>query len=237
VNALRDRQRGTEILDDPDVPAEVITRSMADVALANTLFGGTHAAMSELRNALGAAGQPCSLLDVGTGRGDIATRARLVARRRGVDLWTVGIDMAEPLVAAHRHANSAVVRGDALALPFASDSVDIVLCSQLLHHFVFDDAVKLVREMDRVARATVIICDLRRSVFAVAGLWAASFPLRFHPVSRHDGMVSVMRGFVERELADIVEAAVGQRPRVRKRLGFRLTTKWAPADISARSSR
>jgi len=120
------------------------------------------------------------------------------------------------------------VRGDALQLPFRDRSVDIVMCSQVLHHFRANDAVALVCEMNRVARLSVVISDLRRSWLAASGLWAASFVLGFHPVSRHDGVVSVMRGFVCVELADIVEAAIGVRPAVRRRPGFRLTTRWKP---------
>jgi hypothetical protein len=69
---------------------------------------------------------------------------------------------------------------------------------------------------------------LRRSVMAATGLWIGSFLLGFHPVSRHDGVVSVMRGFLPAELAEIVFRATGQRPRVNRRLGFRLTTSWVP---------
>ena len=82
--------------------------------------------------------------------------------------------------------------------------------------------------MNRVARHRVVISDLRRSFLAAAGLWLGSFPLGFHPVSRHDGVVSVMRGFLPFELADIVERATGRRPAVVRRLGFRLTTSWTP---------
>jgi hypothetical protein len=38
----------------------------------------------------------------------------------------------------------------------------------------------------------------------------------------------VMRGFVPAELADIVEAATGHRPKVSRHAGFRLTTSWQP---------
>jgi hypothetical protein len=66
---------------------------------------------------------------------------------------------------------------------------------------------------------------------AAAGLWLVSFPLRFHAVSRHDGVVSVMRGFTAGELADTVKQAVSKKPIVHRRLGFRVTTSWAPVDL------
>jgi ubiquinone/menaquinone biosynthesis C-methylase UbiE len=111
---------------------------------------------------------------------------------------------------------------------FADDSIDLVMCSQVLHHFVGHDAEVLLREMNRVARIRVIVCELRRSWVAAAGLWLASFPLGFHAVSRHDGVVSVMRGFTAGELSDTVHQAIAWRPLARRRRGFRVTTSWAP---------
>lgn len=222
------RLRGTEILDDPGVSADLMNRSMSDVARANVLFGGRRAALAELRPVLESMGKRGSMLDVGTGRGDIPAAAKVVAANLGLNLWTVGFDLSLPLVAENREANDVVARGDALSLPFETGSVDVALASQMLHHFQFDDAVKVVREMNRVARERVIISDLRRSLFAAAGIWMASFPLGFHPVSRHDGIVSVMRGFLPDELSTIVKEATGIIPRIRHRIGFRLTASWTP---------
>jgi hypothetical protein len=62
----------------------------------------------------------------------------------------------------------------------------------------------------------------------MAGFWLVSFPLGFHRVTRHDGVVSVSRGFTVEELAHLVMAATGVAPHVRRRLGFRLTARWTP---------
>ena len=205
-----------------------MTRSMKDVARSNILFGGRRAALAELLPVLQQMPGRGDMLDIGTGMGDIPVAAKKLADSLGVKLRTIGIDTSPPLIALQRGSMDGVVRGDALALPFSDRSVDVVLASQVLHHFQADAAITLVREMNRVARTRVVISDLRRSRIAAAGLWLGSFPLGFHPISRHDGVVSVMRGFVPAELADIVEAATGQRPEVHRRLGFRLTTSWNP---------
>ncbi len=222
------RTRADEILDDPGVTPELITRSMRDVARANILFGGTRAAMAELRPAFAAMSSPIDLLDVGTGLGDIPAAAKRLARTMGLELRTIGIDRSLPLIALQRGLTDAVLGGDAFALPFRNRSIDVVMASQVLHHFPPELAVVFVRELSRVATKRVVISDLRRSLVAAAGLWLGSFPLGFHPVSRHDGVVSVMRGFLPAELAEIVQEATGQRPTVRRRLGFRLTTSWDP---------
>ena len=224
------RKRGLEILDDPGVDPEVVTRSLADVVRANSLFGGLSSAIDELREALKETPSQATLLDVGTGLGDIPCRARQVARQIGIDLTTVGLDSALELARASRSVLSLAVCGDALRLPFADHSIDIVMCSQVLHHFAGSDALELLREMNRVARVRVIVSDLRRSWVAAAGLWLASFPLRFHAVSRHDGVVSVMRGFTPEELVDTVREAVARKTVVRRRHAFRVTTSWTPVD-------
>ena len=228
VRPIIARRRGVEILDDPNVDPAVMTRSMADVELANRLFGGADAALSEIRDTLAELPKCASLLDVGTGTADIPAAARKLAGDNGITLTTVGFDTSEVLLQQHRQRSDSVVLGDALALPFRDSSIDLVTCSQVLHHFTEADARRLITEMNRVARTRVVISDLRRSVIAAGGLWLASFLLRFHPVSRHDGVVSVMRGFVSSELSDLVLSAVGQKPVVKNRRGFRVTTSWKP---------
>ena len=70
------RRHGVEILDDPAIDPDVRVRSLADVARANALFGGTRAVLAELDLALRAlAAREATLLDVGTGLGDIPRRA------------------------------------------------------------------------------------------------------------------------------------------------------------------
>ncbi len=223
------RRRGVEILDAPDVDPDLMTRSLADVARANALFGGLSSALDELKETISALPRCATLLDVGTGMGDIPCHARKLAQQSGVDLTTIGLDSALELTRASRQVVSFAVCGDALRLPFADRSVDVVMCSQVLHHFAGTDAVTLLREMNRIARVRVIVSDLRRSWIAAAGLWLVSFPLRFHAVSRHDGVVSVLRGFTPEELEDTVNDAVARKPVVHRRRGFRITASWAPA--------
>jgi SAM-dependent methyltransferase len=226
------RRRGHEYLDDPTLDPRVAARSLSDVARSNALFGGRQAVIDELDGELARAAaegrRQLTLLDVGAGLGDIAQAVAHRASQHGVTLTTVGLEMSGPLAQLARAGTSHAVAADARALPFASDAIDLVFCSQLLHHLDDTDAMIVVREMQRVARRRVVIADIRRSRMAAVLLWLVSFPLRFHPVSRHDGVLSVFRGYTADELRLLVSSATGQAPLARRRLGWRVTASWTP---------
>src|SRR5262245_39737309 len=135
-----ERRRGVEFLDFDRDPA-LQRRSHKDIALANRLFGGIHAVQTELGSWLSRSGSTASLLDVGTGTGDIPERLRKHALADGVTLEVFGLDPRVELVKATREFPVAGIAGDALALPFASGAFDFVVASQVLHHFAHDEAV------------------------------------------------------------------------------------------------
>lgn len=201
---------------------------MADLPRSNALFGGARIVRRALADVWPALPPRATLLDVGTGLGDLAAAAKRWARDAGVELSTVGFDVSAELLAEAASRLGATAAGDARDLPFGDASVDVVVCSQLLHHFPEPEIGEVLRELHRVARLRVIVSDLRRSWLAAAGIWLASFPLGFHPVSRHDGVLSVLRGFTGRELGAHVIRAVGVAPTVRRRFGWRLTAAWSP---------
>src|SRR5262245_17246115 len=204
------RQRGIEILDDPATPPQIRDRAMADLVRSNTLLGGSRAAMQALRPVIAALPSPAVLLDVGTGMADIPAHAAREASRLGKQLTTVGIDAADSLLRhARRRLTGGAVVANALRLPLADGSVDVVLCSQLLHHFEDGDAVRLIAELHRITRRYVVISDVQRSWLAVAGWRLVSHALLFHEVTRHDGVTSVMRGFTVEELRSLVVRGAG----------------------------
>ena len=222
-----------EILDDPATDPALRARSIGDVARSNRLLGGTRAVLAELARLFPTLGTSATLLDVGTGMADIPRQARDRARARGLALRTLGLDEAASLSVAARTSLDDSLCGDVRALPLATASVDVVTCSQLLHHFADGEIPVVLRELDRVSRGWVVVSDLRRSWIAALGFWLVSWPLRFHRVTRHDGAVSVLRGFTVDELARHVQAATGQRAEVRRHLGYRLTATWQSRSAAA----
>lgn len=219
-----------ELFDDAAGDAATALASLRDIARANRFLGGAAAALERLETFFRAAprGATLTLLDVGTGLGDIPRAARRRAARAGVRLRIIGLER-HAAAARHLAADGATtaLRADAALLPFRSGSVDLVLCSQLLHHFQGEAVTRILGEMGRVARTAVVVADLRPSPVAAAGVWLASFALRFHPVSRRDAVTSVRRGFTPEALR-LACARAGAAADVRTHPGYRVTAAWRP---------
>lgn len=245
------RSRDLEILDHglvdgAPVPADVLARSLAHVEAVDRWLGGARALKAALARRLPPGG-PVRLLDVGTGNGRLLRRVARghhrpdrPCRALGIELdpASVRIAASESRAAESRAAETpsrrreepvSFVRGDALRLPLADDSVDVAICVLTLHHFDDDTAVAVLGEMARVARSAVVVSDLRRSVPAWIGarLLAATV-WRSNPVTRHDGPLSVLRAFTTGELADLARAAGLRRIAVRRAPLFRLILEAVP---------
>src|SRR2546425_681431 len=218
---------GSETLDGRACPDRVARATLRDIAVSNTLFGGRAAVAFGVDALLsvGRASRPLTVLDVGAGSGDIAA---FLARRgapHGVPLQPVALDSHRAATRLCRDAGVPSLLADVWALPFAERSVDIVVASQLLHHFSRPAAVRLLIALQRTARVGVVIADLYRARAAALGIWLASFALAFHPVTRQDGVTSVRRGFTIPELEALLLAA-GIRTPVYRRPGYRVVAAW-----------
>jgi Methyltransferase domain len=224
---LRVSSLGTELLDNPGADPATVKRSLRNVARANRWFGGAAAARYGLGLLLGglAPGRPLTLLDLGTGAGDLPRRAVGWARRRGHLLRPLGLELSRPAAALAVRAGVPCAVACAGAPPLRERSVDIVLVSQVAHHFASESAMRLFHTCDALARVGVVIADLRRGRLAPLAFWVGATALGFDPVTKADGLTSIRRGYTAGELRDLLLAA-GIRARVARRPGYRLVATW-----------
>lgn len=221
---------GTEVLDDPRAEPQLVRATLADIARINALFGGTRAVVDALEPFFRTArGGRWTLVDVGTGQGDIPRAAAATARRHGLALTLVGIERIPAAARAARAAGLATVLADGSELPVRPRSVDVVIASQVLHHLPREVAVRWIAAFDRLARRAVVLADLRRSRLAMAGIWIASLALGFSRVTRHDAVVSLRRGYTVGEFNEMLREA-GVPAVARYRPGFRIVAAWEPSD-------
>lgn len=227
--SLATRVHGEERMDAPDVDPAELDRSLADLRRVNRWLGGTRVVVHHLTRLLaGTPPGPVEVLDVATGSGDVPRTLVEWGRSRGRAMRVVATDVhAGTLAHARRYlhdvAGVRVEAADARDLPYDDGSFDIALCSTALHHFRDDDAVRVVHELARVSRIGFIVNDLERSRGALWGVrLLAATVWRSHPVTRHDGPLSVRRSFTARELRDLARRAGVAHARVHRHLPFRL---------------
>jgi ubiquinone/menaquinone biosynthesis C-methylase UbiE len=211
-----------ELMDEPVDDLDELAENLRDVAFANARLGGTAPVVRALRR-LGAR----SVLDVGSGAGDVALALVRDGAQRGVDVHVTCLDRSEQMLGiAQRETGGGpgldFVRADGASLPYPDGAFDVVTCTLALHHFDPDAATVLLRELRRVARASPVVCDLRRSPIAYAAAWLWSRTSR-NRLTRHDAPLSVRRAYTPREVRTLAQAAGWRSPCVRNEPYFRLT--------------
>lgn len=228
------RTAGAERMDEPDQDPAELGRSLVDLQHVNRWLGGYRVVLHHLQKLVARHPRPSyRVLDVATGSADIPLKVAAWARAKGIRMQIVATDNhATTLSYARRHAaGDADVRvepADALHLPYADDAFDFAVCSTALHHFdARADLLRVLGEMHRVSRIGGIVNDLRRSRPAYVGarLLAATF-WRRHPVTAHDGPLSVRRAFTTAELADLARAAGLPGARAHRHEPFRVALVW-----------
>jgi|ERR1051326_8704739 SAM-dependent methyltransferase len=189
-----------ELLDtDAGTPREVET-SIVDLRMFNRAFGGVRAMSSVLQRVAQQRGlKELSWVDVAGSEGFVAMQTRKALARRGTIVHPVVLDRAP----THMDGQLPAVCGDALALPFADDSFDVVGCSLFAHHLEPDELVRFAREGLRVARHAFLIHDLVRHPAHLA-LSYLGFPLYRSRLTRHDAPASVRRAYTAEEIQDIL---------------------------------
>jgi ubiquinone/menaquinone biosynthesis C-methylase UbiE len=229
------RREFPEFLDTPGQDPQELWGLLQDIRRTNRRFGGDRLILGYLRRFLPALpGHPLRLLDVATASADIPCAIASWARALKVPMRITALDMSADILAhAGRDAGGfpeiTLMRGDARALPFPDQTFDVVICGLALHHFTFADGITVLREIDRVTRGAFVINDIVRSWAAYAGAWLDTRLLTRNRLSRHDGPLSVLRAFTERELREMATEAGLRNAAVHRHPVFRVALVRGPS--------
>ena len=203
------RVTSVELLDQGVGSLEEIRGNLGDLWRVNRYLGGVSNNLRLLRRFCRHTGKRrVRVLEVGAGDGRLAARLRQELRKQGIDADFFVLDCQLSHLLAGRPDTQEVhpVVADALALPFAQSTFDIVTCNLFLHHFSGARALRLLSTLASVAREAVLINDLRRH-------WLPYWFVRLTPwlwrveMSRLDGMASARQAYTRTELVELASAA------------------------------
>lgn len=222
-----------EFLDTPGQDRVELAGLLNDIRRTNLRFGGYPLVLGYLHHFLPhLSRRPITLLDVATASADIPRVIATWARNHNLPMRIVGLDFSEEILDLARsgiasYSEVTLLRGNALALPFPDDAFDVVISGLALHHFTFDEAIRVLREIDRVARGGFVINDVDRSWGAYFGALLDTRFLTRNRLARHDGPLSVLRSFTVPEVRAMVRAAGIDGVDIRRHPWFRIAiVRW-----------
>lgn len=201
-------QRSTELerIDTGDYTPEEYATFLREIAFINRYFGDGRALKKTLLTEIEEkALKEFSVVDVGCGSGELLRMIAEFADKTGRKASLTGIDLS-PISSATTQIESigfsgiVSVQGDALKLPFTDGAFDYAISSLFFHHLTDEQIVIALQEMSRVTRRGIFVIDLHRDVIAFIGYKILCAVFRISTLVRHDGSLSIRKGFRTEEL-------------------------------------
>jgi ubiquinone/menaquinone biosynthesis C-methylase UbiE len=199
-------QKAAELLDRPDNSDKDVRENLRDLERLNRYVGGVRTVLAHLGRMVGEHPQgPLTILDIATGSADIPRAICRWARKRERAVAIEAVDQSDQVLAAATEwsidfPEIRLRRVQAPLLPYSDRSFDYVISSLFFHHLNEAEGTLLLREMARVARRGLLVNDLLRSRLACLLTAITTRLLSGNRLTRHDGPISVLRGFRPQEL-------------------------------------
>jgi 2-polyprenyl-3-methyl-5-hydroxy-6-metoxy-1,4-benzoquinol methylase len=212
---MLNRRYDVEIMDDFSIQDKRIDDALDELKIINTFLGGkrtTRKAFALIRKKKNLF-SPFTVLDVGAGGADVFDNEK--------NTITALDKNHRSCFYLQQHTHISVVCGDAMMLPFKEKSFDIVHASLFLHHFTEQDVVLLLQSFQKISNHAVIVNDLRRSIWAYLGIIFVTKLFSRSAMVKHDGPLSVLRGFTKSEMLTIFRHAGIQRFVLKRTWAFR----------------
>jgi len=187
-------------MDDLSAGGEPLREALRHLRRLNRIFGAKGPLLYGIKYLWKHAGRPndITILDIGSGSGDINLSVLKWADKRGLKLKIVLTDVTEEA----REEAERLFRNDSRVEFVRQDlfrptelRADIVTASQFVHHFPSDQLPSIIDRMLSLSRIGVVINDIHRHWIPWSAVWIATRFVSRNPYIRHDGPLSVARGF------------------------------------------
>jgi len=223
---LGTRATAEELMDAEDLDAATYAAVVHDLARVNTLTLARRPTLGFLERVRGSRDDnPLKILDVGFGDGDMLRAIARWASKRGQPVTLVGIDLnprSAPAARAATPADMAIDYRTGDYADLAGERWDAVVSSLVAHHMTRAQLVAFLRFMEAESARGWFVNDLHRHGFAYFGFPLLATLMRWHPIVRHDGQLSIARSYRADEWGPLLAEAGISDARVSHVFPFRL---------------
>lgn len=219
AESFAQRAELTEWMDEPS-SYEEFRECLRDLARVNRMLLAYRPTLKWLGRLAAPGREQLHIVDVGCGAGDMLKRIEQWARTRNVAVKLTGIDINPHATRAARelqqnHSDVALAgagsriewhTGEAYDYR-PQEEIDVIISSQFTHHLSGAEVVRFIKWMEQTARRGWFISDLHRTRPAYLGFRALAAVMRWHRFVRHDGPISIRRGFSRLDWTRLIEQA------------------------------
>ncbi|SFK97701.1 2-polyprenyl-3-methyl-5-hydroxy-6-metoxy-1,4-benzoquinol methylase [Paenibacillus sp. 1_12] len=194
------RAKEPELMDDFSIGGTELREALQHLRLLNRIFGAAVPTLYGVKRLWLEKGKQrtLSILDIGSGSGDVNRHLLHWADSNQIDLTITLIDITEEACEEarqyfHHEPRVKVIRDDLFSIPEAC--ADIITGTQFVHHFAANELPRVVDRMLKASRLGVVINDIHRHWIPWAAVWLATRVLSKNRYILNDGPLSVAKGF------------------------------------------
>jgi 2-polyprenyl-3-methyl-5-hydroxy-6-metoxy-1,4-benzoquinol methylase len=216
-----------ELLDSPLVTEKLLVRNLRELDFLNRNSGGHRVTLEGIKMLMTDKLKEYHIVDLGCGSGDLLRVAATWASAKGYRVRLTGVDK--------HHGAIRYLQGESAGFPEISGTtadyrnflknssgIDIIVCSLFCHHLNNKELLWLLEKMYSHSTAGFVINDLQRNRLAYYMALAMTRIFGGSELARHDGPVSVLRGFKADELHALFSEAGVKNYIIHRRPFFRL---------------
>lgn len=222
------RSRQSEIMDDFNFHGNELELLLTDLKFVNKWLGGNKITAEGIAKLLkhSSEKETITILDIGCGDGGLLRSVTEFGAKNGLKIIGIGVDFNENIIEiakarSKEFPNLSYIKQDVFSDSFTNLTYDIALCTLFLHHFSNERIVKLLTKLTKGANLGVVVNDLQRNRFAFWLFKVFGAVFLETKTARHDGLVSIARGFTRKELLSLSEAIPDVKATVYWRWAFR----------------
>ncbi len=205
LKAFQHRTDKAEIMDDFELKGHELKIVLKDLNNVNKRLGGYQITIKGIKKLLPLHKKMLKIADIGCGSGENLRQIAKWARDENRPVELFGIDANANTISLAKSLstefeNIQFIQQNIFDEAFSHHQFDIICLSLTLHHFKDKDIYKLLPILYQNAKIGVVINDLHRHWLAYFLFYLYSKVLMNSPIAKHDGKVSILRGFKKAEL-------------------------------------
>jgi 2-polyprenyl-3-methyl-5-hydroxy-6-metoxy-1,4-benzoquinol methylase len=211
---LNDRYNGPELMDNSETDSKKLDKTLDEFHIVNKLLSKSRYVLLKyiFEDVIRKNSNQITLLDIGSGGGDIDRWFVEHARSVGVTATVVGIDHDQRCIdyASKKSASFheiSFLKMDVSDLEKIDNKYDYIFANHFLHHLDSSKIPQLLYNVKNTAQRGFLINDLLRSKISYLFFYLL-FPLFSHrSFTWRDGLMSIRKGFTCKEMADFARIA------------------------------